>query len=243
MSFAVQVNGPMFKIFLERIATVASTAIITFGPEKITCNHLSEGGDLMVSALLPPFKTDIEQIESIKVNVEKVLEDIGESELPEELIVQWSGKVLEAYPNVEEADVMEEILVFKQDGGGTTDDHPEPPRINYPLRASIDLEVFSKYLSRLKASTGVIISYENGPLFLATQDWSDRVEIPGNEYFLTHLSKGEYSSLFDRALLESVLGAMDIFQSISFALGEDLPLVIVGIDPNLKVGYMIAQQV
>ena len=238
MPFAVQVNGPMFKIFLEKIATVASTAIITFGPEKITCNHLSEGGDLMVSTLLPPIKTNIERIESIKVNVEKILEDIGESDLPEELVIQWTGKVLEASP-----DTTRKITTFLQNGGGTTEDHPEPPRINYPFRASLDIEVLTKYLSKLKPSSGVILSYENGPLYLATQDWSDRVEIPGNEFFITHLTKGEYSSLFDRPLLESVLGAMDLFQSISIALGEDLPLVIVGIDPNLKIGYMIAQQV
>lgn len=243
MPFHLAINGPMFKMFLQCIATTASTTIITFGPEKITCNHIADGGDLMSSALIPPIKSNLTNPISIKLNVEKILEEMGEEDLPDEVIVAWSGKELVAFLDVAEADIPEELYIFSQTGIETAESHPEAPRINYPLRISIDLEVLKSHLSKLKSSKGVILSYENGPFYLATGDWSDRTEIPGNEFYITHLTKGEYSSLFDRELLTSVIDAMEAFESVLLAIGEDLPLIIAGVDPSLKLGYMIAQQV
>lgn len=243
MQFTAIVNGPMFKMFLEGISTVATTAIITFGPEKITCNHLTPAGDLMESSLLPPFKSNLTSLVSLKIDVDKILEDIGEEVLPDDLAIMWNEEVFDAIPNVEETDDPESLVIFSQKSSETPLNHPEPPRINYPLRFSIDMEVLKRHLANLPKTPRVIISYENGPLYLATESWSDKVEIPGSEFHISHLTRGSYSSLFSRDLLESVIQVLDIFESISIALGEDLPLIIVGIDPNLKIGYMIAQQV
>lgn len=243
MSFQVIVNGPMYKLFIQGLATVATNPIITYGPQKITCNSITPAGDLMVSGLIPPIKTDLQQPVSLVTNVDAELEIIAEQEMPEELVLQWGEGELLAYPNLEEADVPEEVDIFKLSSKETQENHPEAPRINYPLRFSINHDVLKAAVSKLKPSKGIILSYEAGPFYLATESWSDKVEIPGSDISFGKLQKGSYSSLIDREVFESVINALELYESVSLALGEDLPLIVVGIDPGLKLGYMIAQQV
>jgi hypothetical protein len=233
----------MYKLFISGLATVATDAIVTFGPEKITCNALTPNGDLMVSGLIPPFKTTLTVPQSIIINLEEEITMLGDEVLPDELVLQYHEGVLYAFPDVDEADIPDEIMIFEHKCVATSSDHPEPPRINYPLRFSIDTEALKGYIHKLNPSKDIIMSYENGPMYLADGSWKDKVEIPGTDFFITRLTRGSYSSLFDRDLLESVINSMELFESVSIALGEDLPLIVVGIDPNLKLGYMIAQQV
>lgn len=239
----VIVNGPMFKLFIEGLATVATTPVITYGPEKITCNAITISGDLMVSGSIPPIKTDLQRPVSMIMNLDALIESVDGIEFPEELVLHQAEGKLFGYENTEEEDVPGEHDVFTISCGPVLDDHPEAPRINYPLRFSLNHEVLKAALSKLKPSSGVILSYENGPLYLATESWSDRIEIPGTDFFISKTSKGEYSSLFDRDTLTSVINALELYESLSIALGEDLPLIVVGVDPGLKLGYMLAQQV
>lgn len=239
----VIVNGPMYKLFIEGLATVATTPVITYGPEKITCNAITVTGDLMVSGSIPPIKTDLQSPISMVMDLDKLVELVDGIEFPEELVLHQHEGKLYGYENVEEEDVPGEHDIFSISCGPVQDDHPEAPRINYPLRFSINHEILKAALSKLKPSTGVIISYENGPLYIATESWSDRVEIPGTDFYVSKVIKGSYSSLFDRDTFSSVVGALELYESVSIALGEDLPLIIVGIDLGLKLGYMLAQQV
>jgi len=49
--------------------------------------------------------------------------------------------------------------------------------------------------------------------------------------------------MVSKETLEGILGALEMFQSVRISLGEDMPLVIVGIDLIFKLGFMIAQEI
>jgi hypothetical protein len=49
--------------------------------------------------------------------------------------------------------------------------------------------------------------------------------------------------MIDYKAFKNIITAMSVYTSIKVALGEDMPLIILGYDEQVRLAYMIAPQV
>jgi hypothetical protein len=244
MPFTYVLSGSLLTTFLEFISSVTDSAVVSFGPEEIVCNVYSQSGEVLISTDITPLKTDATSITEMKLPIDEILEQIHAESKPldENVVWQSSGEIVDIYPDgLSETDSNEEMTISSV--RALQNEEPLSPvvKLDYPIKFFIDTDILSAKLSELKPTEYIIISYEEGKLFIANRDWSDRVEIPSDQFFLDKITSGSFSSMFKAEYIKFASDALNIFASVKIGLGEDLPLVILGYSPELKLGFMISQ--
>lgn len=243
MAFVCIVPGQLLSLFFQGIATVADHAVISWGPEKVVCNAFTPTGDLLFSGSVQPTSSNLSGVEELELPIGEIVEQIEaeESPLPEQVVCQHAGTLFEVYPHIEAAEHPEEILISSVEVISKEKSHTLPARIEYPVKFYIDTDVLLVEFNKIKAGEYIIVSWENGTLHLASRDWTSQVTIPDGQIVLDRVTPGEYSSMHSYGTLKGVVEALGIFASVKIGMGEDLPLVLAGFSPELKLGYMITQ--
>jgi hypothetical protein len=203
---------------------------------------MSSDGLILVSSEIHPIKSNLREIVEIELPVEEIADQLDLCDLPDEVVCQWQDTKFEIYDNVDETDSIDEIMDARASLIISDTQYINVPRIPFPILLSVDLE-YLRGILRTIPGTSVILSYEEGVWYLASQDWSSSLIVDAARYVSMRRAKGSFGTMVSKETLEGILGALEMFESARISLGEDMPLVIVGIDLIFKLGFMIAQEI
>jgi hypothetical protein len=244
MKFVTLVDKDKFELFALSAHIAGDVVVMKFGPEKITCNRICEDGNCLFSGEYIYTQSTIAEDQIIHVG-------LSTCELVKNLAQMPSGGLSIGVDNV--GDFIMVVGGFKISMTPITPcpESDEVTKEEYPIIFSVDTEHLANMIAFTEADSkelsSIILSVEDDGLYMANQDWSSSSVLHDvgttTFVFFEKRTPGKFSVMIDYKAFKNIITAMSVYTSIKVALGEDMPLIILGYDEQVRLAYMIAPQV
>jgi hypothetical protein len=236
MKFVSFVDKDKFELFCQAANIAGDVVVVKFGPEKITCNRICEDGGCLFSGEYIHTHTTVEQDQVISVA-------LSTCELVTYLAQMPSGGLSLGIDNV--GDFILLVGGFKI---SITPITPCPPSDNvsfeeYPLWLNIDTEHIDAALAYIGETSSIVVSREDDGLYFTDPEWALPVLVRDMVLSYEKNDTNKYSTMVDRLVFKKIFDVMSVYTSVKIILGEDMPLIIMGYDEQVKLSFMIAPQV
>lgn len=244
MKFVTFVDKDKFELFCYAIHLAGDVAVMKFGPEKITCNRICEDGGCLFSGEYIHTKSSIEPDNIIPVA-------LSTCELVTYLAKLPSGELGLALDTVGDFIMEGEGMRISITPISPRPESDEVTKEEYPMIFNVDVEHLLNMLTFTEADSkelsSIILSIEDDGLYMANQDWtsSSVLHDVGTTAFVFFEKRtpGKSSVMVDYKMFKNILTTMSVYTSVKITLGEDMPLILLGYDEQIRIGYMIAPQV
>jgi hypothetical protein len=235
MKFVTFVDKDKFELFALAAHVAGDVVVMKFGPQKISCNRICEDGGCLFSGEYIHAKTSIQEDTVIPVALSTC-----------ELITY-----LAQLPSGELSFGLDAVNDFVMEAGGfrisMTTVKPCPPSDevsfeDYPLWFYVDTELIGNLIDSLDKES-VVVSREEDGLYFTNPDWSMSIKILPEYLVYEKNAEGIISTMVDYQVFRRIFDVMSIYKSVKIILGDDMPLIFMGNDEQVRLAFMIAPQV
>lgn len=209
--------------------------LIVFGAERISCNTMDEGQNIMFSGILIHHKSSIngDKTFDVGIQIEGLIAHLANRPSGEVGILLIDDTLIIEGPDESAKFAVRLLECIKID----------LPTFDYPLKMDIETKHLEHIIDTLKDFPSIIFSRENKGLHISEPSWEKFITICPKDITYVKNREGAFSTMISMEFMLKAFEVVSLYESILIGLGEDIPIVLLGSSDTLKMGFMIGAQV